>query len=330
MNPILGSKSLRRFAPSGRTWYWAAVLLAGAFALYAGLMVFAWRTVTVAVGADLQGIPVFSMSDPAGDDYGSGSVTYPLDQAFVPRGFLDLKSFEIRLEQATVDFDIVMGALANPWNAPEGFYHPRIDIFMHTGAPGGATRPLRDGLPVDFDQRWPWHVWLRIAPFGGAALFTWQDDPAAPGRRRGIKVTSIQTQNRIHISVPHQLIPTPDRNWRYYVIVGSFDGFGTDGYRQGTPTPSRWLLGGLPEGSPPIVDLLAPAWGPRRQERQLSHAAGSIPVLQPVGGRDIFRVAPGWYVLLVTLSILSSLRLRLVRRWIRRLPNFVNRKRPTD
>ncbi len=246
---------------------------------------------TVAFASQATGDPLFFMRDPVADDWGAGSLSYPRNEAFHPYSeLLDLVAFSVNQGEGTLVFEFQMGRLANPWGAPEGFFHPRIDLYIHTGDSGGRLEPLRPGPGVKFSPRHPWHVWLRVAPFGGSALFTWEDAPQSPGRQRGVSVSSDVARGSIRVELSSHLLPTAAASWRYYVLVGSFDGFGADGYRGVGGAESEWLLGSeQADESPRVVDLLAPGWGPRRQERQLAAKAHDGPTIRPVGGVDLFR-----------------------------------------
>lgn len=253
-----------------------------------------WFCLTCGIVAALFALPVwaaperkviFSYRDRQADDVGPGSFLYPTDESFAPhRKLLDLINFEVALEDDDVVFSFTFGALSNPWHAPEGFYHPRIDLFIDSDSTLGRTEPLRSGPgDVRFDPRHPWDMWLRIAPWDGAALFSYQDDPESPGRQQGIHVGVGGDGTTIRVSVPQHIIPPPQSSWHYYVLVGSFDALGEDGYRHIGPGPSQWLLGGASAANVRIVDLAAPSIGRRTQGRQLNPAPGADILLYPIG-----------------------------------------------
>lgn len=244
-------------------------------------------------GLDKRERVLFRISDVRGDDHGAGSVRYPLDEVFHPyQGYLDIHKFEVSADSDSVYFRFHMGAVsAEPFNPPEGFFHQRIDLFIHTGDEGGRTAPLRAGSGVVFSQRHPWHMWVKVAPFGGTALYTWLDSADSPGRRSGITATGLKESGVIEVRIPVDTISPPTSKWRYYVLVGSFDGLGDDEYRAVAPERSRWLLGGDAPDLPGVVDVIAPGWGPRRQSVQLA-GGKDPPVLFPVGGFDPFNIRP--------------------------------------
>ena len=253
---------------------------------------------------------IFAMDDPAGDDHGAGSIVYPLDDAFYPhRDLLDLRRYEVWQVGEELRFEFLFGHIANPFHAPEGFYHPRIDVYLSLGGLNGRTEPLTQGPGVRFSPQWPWHAWLRVAPFGESALVTWEGDDTGP-TRHPVVVEAVPDQERIRVAFPARLLPRPERSWRHYVIVGSFDGFGVDGYRGGASEPSRWLLGGVGEGDALVVDLLAPRLGLHTQRAQLGRQEGP-PIIRPVGGSPskLAAVAYGLTVVVFLLTVAATVRL---------------------
>lgn len=224
---------------------------------------------------------LFSMRDPLGDDIGDGSIAYPQDSTF-HRGVLDLTRFSVLADETHYAFRFRFAHIANPWNAPEGFYHPRIDVFIDTAQGLGRTDPLRPGPgEVRFSELHPWDVWLRIAPWDGARLFAHDDPPDSPGYAEGLHLR-LADEFTIEALVPKSLI-TLSGEESYYVLVGSFDALGIDGYREVQAHPSRWLLTGENRDLR-VVDLLAPGLGGRAQKRQLRQGIDGAIRLEPVGG----------------------------------------------
>lgn len=215
----------------------------------------------------------FAASDPAGDDRGAGSLVYPTHRAFEPhRGLFDLLAFRVLGDGERIHFDLTFGEITNPFSAPEGFYHQRIDIYMATGGKEGSVEPFQPGPHVRFDPRHPWTVRLRVAPFGGTRLHTYRDPVDSPGRGRGLETRVLPDGKTIRVSVPVEVLGVPRRHWRYYVLVGGYDHFGPDEWRDVVPEASPWAFGAGREsaGMPRVVDMLAPGWGWRSQARQLS------------------------------------------------------------
>ncbi|MBO8141711.1 MAG: hypothetical protein H0Z37_05950 [Firmicutes bacterium] len=227
---------------------------------------------------------VFRMDDPRGDDRGPGTYRYPIDPSFVP-GLYDLQSFTVLVAQDNIVFDLTFGTIANPFRAPEGFYHQLIDIYIHTG-PGGRTEPLIPGPRVRFDPAYPWTARVRAEPFGGSRLDRADDESGSGVTSFPARALVLDDGRTIRVSVPEEALGTPDRSWRYYVLIGGFDPYGPDGYRTVRPQATAWSFGGDPSGAGPLViDLLAPRFWPS-QARQLGSFRQNPPLaarLHPVG-----------------------------------------------
>ena len=107
----------------------------------------------------------FTAGDPEGDDYGPGSYVYPRNLAFRPyEGLYDLLSFRVSGDGEHLFFDLQIKQVTNPWNAPEGFIHPVIHIYIDT-KPGGKTTPFSEAFGVKLALA----IWLGIL-FGGRGL----------------------------------------------------------------------------------------------------------------------------------------------------------------
>lgn len=250
---------------------------------------------------------LFELRDPSRDDYGDGLLSYPLDDTF-PDGVLDLVGFVVKQDSDHITFQFHFAQTGNPWNAPEGFYHPRIDLFIDALEAVGRTDPMRPGPgEIRFDPSHPWDHWLRIAPWDGVALFRYDDAPDSPGHTEGTHVRLSEPHN-VEVIIPRGLIP-PLEHAHYYLLVGSFDALGIDGYREVSRSPSRWLLAGE-NPTLRIVDLLAPRRGPHSQVRQLrADASGSI-TLYPVS----VTMGWGWWPYLIGTTVVMVTAYAFLRR----------------
>lgn len=246
---------------------------------------------------------IYYQTDPIGDDYGPGRYTYPTHPGFSPHdGLFDLWAFRVSADDSWVYFDLVFGALTNPWKAPEGFFHQLVDIYIDTKDNNGRTETLAKGANVAFSEGW--EICLKVRPFGRWALIALEKGyasaawlvsqektdlplPVSPSKESLVKATRVGQTNTIRIQVPKGYIGQPVSSWRYYVLIGGFDVFGPDFYRVVQQEGSEWHFGGA-EGdlAPNVIDVLAPGWGRDSQRRMLRARPGSLPVLHPVGGSD--------------------------------------------
>ena len=225
---------------------------------------------------------LFSMEDRAGDDYGAGSITYPLHEVFEP-GLFDLRRVHIWHDDHNIYFDVSFARVTNPWNAPEGFFHQLIDIYVDAEA-GGHTQPVAPGPGVQFSSEAGWEYRLRVQPWGNSQ---WLDGRSSPGKVHRVKVLVLPDGKTIRAEVPLTLAKSPNRGWRYYVLVGGFDIFGPDHYRLVKETATQWSFGGGPrQGCPNIIDILDPGPQRRNQKAQLAvkdPSPDAMPMLLPVG-----------------------------------------------
>lgn len=241
----------------------------------------------------------FQMQDPAGDE----RAEYPTAPFFSQgTGYFDLLHFQVTGGDDHLCFDFQFASVANPWQAPEGFSHQLVDLYLDT-APGGKTKTRHEGAGVRFAPEQGWEYQLRIMPWGGSALWNHQNQSWL------VEVYVLPDGKTIRARVESELLGLPTDSWGYYVLVGSYDGFGPDNYRQIQPRPGPWQFGG--RSGPAVIDLLAlQGEGPQSQEAQLLEPA----VLSPVGTRLNSRPrALIWFTvsLLFAFALLELYRLRL-------------------
>jgi len=212
---------------------------------------------------------IFQRSDPRGDDYGSGKLLYP-EHAVYESGLFDLQRFSVGREEGNIYFDFRFAKISNPFQAPEGFFHQRLEVYISTGEGAGQKKITIGSHEFKTAPGQGWQIRLAVAPFGESKLFLAQGGQIFLS---GIYPELLDDGATIRVWVDGDLMPEPDKSWRYYVLVGSFDGLAPDFWRDVGSGP--WQVGG--EG-PPVFDLLAPCWGRYNQKNQLSSLT-----LQPVG-----------------------------------------------
>lgn len=228
----------------------------------------------------------FQLADPAGDDYGPGGYIYPKNRAFEPyHGLFDLLSLAVSSEADTVRLDLTLADLRNPWVAPEGFSHQLIEVYICRQLGYGRTEPLLAGAYVSFSPKYPWEVRLKAAPWDSSELVV--IGPDGQPIKHPIQV-GLAGRRTVRLSVPASVVGLPTAAWRYYVLIGSYDGFGEDNFRPVMAKPGEWHFGGGRDdaGDPQVLDILAPAHGRYSQERQLGSydpAKKQLAALMPVG-----------------------------------------------
>lgn len=252
----------------------------------------------------------FQMTDPAGDEYGYGSYVYPTNIAFKPyQGLFDILSFKVSAGPGgAVYFDTAFKTVTNPWAAPEGYIHQNLRIYLDSiPGQGSAVLPER-GAYVRFHPKYGWDLCLKVVGWGNSRLISFQNGK--------LNQTPLQTQllndhQTIRATVPETLCGKPAKNWHYYVIVGSYDGFGEDFFRKVMARSEEWVIGGGFDEAiePQVMDILAPERGSHSQSRQLqsfNRETKALAELYPVGPDLAASNFPKWLFVMLSLVLVSG------------------------
>ncbi len=209
---------------------------------------------------------VVTASDPANDDHGPGTYTYPTDGVFKP-GVFDLLSFQVGYDENNLVFRFEMrGPVENPWGSPNGLAIQLFDVYINTGT--GANPLMRNGRNTSLETGWDYALTIAGWNYG---FFT----AAAPEKAASSVPVTIITdpgKNMVIAKVPLSSIPGDPTVWSYAVGVLSNDGYGINGVRDVTAEGGQWTLGGAPsdKNHTRIVDYLWPEGATPTQEDMLS------------------------------------------------------------
>ncbi|MFH0777112.1 MAG: glucodextranase DOMON-like domain-containing protein, partial [Candidatus Eisenbacteria bacterium] len=201
---------------------------------------------------------VTQLSDPAGDDYGPGTYSYPTNDVFAPGSF-DFTGFEVSYDASSVYFALTIAAsLSDPWGSGAGFSLQSIDVYVDKdGISGsGATWTLEArNARVSPVNGWEVMVWC-APPFDGfrsRIVF-----PDGSGDTTGVRTQVEQAAGRITISVPRTSLGTPSGDWKYIVLM-----LGQNGFEPGRIRPVRlvndeWSFGGGTDGNSDsnVIDMV--------------------------------------------------------------------------
>lgn len=211
---------------------------------------------------------IFDMADSTGDELGAGGYTYPTHEHFRPyHGLFDLTHFTIKEGKLDYIFQFAFGEIQNPWRSSLGFSHPLIQLYIDN-VPGGSKSLFRPGARVNLDQRAPWDVLLHITGWWVRAYhpadreklldtkYFWNMD-YNPFDVRGAKITL--QKKVIQVNVPKKTIGPLD-GAKVFLLVGSFDPFGYDNFRDVMKKSDRWVLGGNKWGDfgTRVLDVILP------------------------------------------------------------------------
>lgn len=253
----------------------------------------------------------FEMKDPLGDEHGYGSYRYPSNIAFQPyQGIFDITEFKVWAEKpGTIYFDTSFVNITNPWMAPEGFIHQNLRILVDSVPERGQTELPKKGAYVSFNPKYGWDFCLKVLGWGNSHIIL---DDNGNLKQQPLKAEKLGDNRTIRASVPESLIGTPNRKWKYYVLVGSFDGFGEDFFRKVKKDHSEWVIGGGLDQTiePQVMDILAYASGSHNQANQLKSFdinSNKLATLHPVGHGFIGFNLLGWSTKFLVLVGLAGL-----------------------
>jgi carbohydrate-binding DOMON domain-containing protein len=167
-----------------------------------------------------------SFKDPASDDNGPGTFTYPTDGVY-KRGSFDLTGLDVAAKGGKVDFDVSFNtALEDPWRMGTGFSVEMVFIFIDNKE--GGFKETFPGLNVTFadGNEWDKLVILSPQPPGRVKTEVKEKLPAAmqaavivPNRVKGAGRTISGTVGL------DELGGGDPSQWGYQVLVQSNEGF---------------------------------------------------------------------------------------------------------
>jgi hypothetical protein len=206
---------------------------------------------------------LFTLTDPAGDDYGNGKLVYPMNIDF-ERGDLDLLGLTARRAEGGLEFE---ATFARPVRVPQrrtidgigtqldqvarlGFYNFNLDVYVDTdGVAGSGSTTTLPGRGVLVDDATAWEKVISLTPDPQLARNELKRIVVRDERRRdqaegkkGIITDETRDQlresvddyvffptnvhvagNRVSFFVPTSFLGEPNANWNYIVAVSGAD-----------------------------------------------------------------------------------------------------------
>ncbi|HEC96058.1 MAG TPA: hypothetical protein ENI59_00075, partial [Euryarchaeota archaeon] len=205
---------------------------------------------------------IFSIDDPAGDDYGPGTYVYPISDVF-EKGVFDILKFEVYYANDFLGFKFTFSKLGeNIYNFSSGFSLQIIEVAIDAKPNYGST-DLGDGPGVQLDKSQAWDMLMiiygddsRVYRYGYGEL---ESRPIVWAEGSSINVA-------IKISdIPLEFLQNMEY-WNYTVLVGSYDPNEETLWRKVDVYPGFWVFGGADIDahssgvSPRVIDMVAPKW----------------------------------------------------------------------
>ena len=135
------------------------------------------------------------------------------------------------------------------WGLSNGFSHQIVQIYVDQGNTTYGTTEMLDGANAEIHPDWAWEVAISGTGEPGAVMAV--QSMTGSTSSRGVDVSGDVDSKTITFTVSKDVIGDDISNYRYIVVIGSQDGFGTGKWRDVDATASTWTLGG---GSNPASD----------------------------------------------------------------------------
>ncbi len=222
--------------------------------------------------------PLLDVIDPADDDTGPGTTTYPTDPVFVA-GSYDLRGLQAGTSGDDVVFSFeVAAAVSNPWGSPTGLSIQTFDVYLDVDPGAGTGRSeLLDGRAASLPATFGWEAAVTVEGWD-AAVATAEGDGTYTEAGPTMSVSVLGAEGRVTVRVPRSSLPDDlDLTTAgIAVAVLSQEGFPTPGVRRVrdvAPSASQWQLGG--GATTRVIDALDSLEGSSVD----ALAAGTIPVI---------------------------------------------------
>ena len=195
-------------------------------------------------------VTLLEMDDNSDDGHGDGTITLPTASDFAGgMSLFDIQGVKIEQSDWNARFSFEMGALTNYWSLSNGFSHQIIQIYVDKGDSEDGRTDMLPGANAEIHPDWAWEVVISGTGEPGA-VYSVQSDTGSTSAR-GVEVEGDKDTNTIVFTVSKDVIGSDVASYRYIVVVGSQDGFGTGKWRDVDETAKTWTLGG---GSDPASD----------------------------------------------------------------------------
>ena len=142
-----------------------------------------------------------------------------------------------------------MSEMTDIWGLANGFSHQIVQIYVDQGETSYGRTEMLTGANAEVHPDWAWEVAISGTGEPGAVQAVQAETGSASAR--GIDVSGDVEAKTITFTVSKDVIGSDIPNYRFIVVIGSQDGFGTGKWRDVMEEPATWTLGG---GANPAPD----------------------------------------------------------------------------
>ena len=207
---------------------------------------------------------VYDISDPEGDDKGSGNYVYPTTPLMKP-GSLDITHFTVSADEKNAYFKMAFRDLSDPgWHPEYGFQLTYVAIAIDKdNRPGSGQTAIGMNSNCSIDPEFAFETiiyvggGLRVADSKGKVLAEYI--PRTGDERNPLGNTLTK---EIRFALPFSVLGRPSQSWRYTVLIGCQDdhgGAGLGDFRAVEARAKEWIGGGRKRASEPnVYDSITP------------------------------------------------------------------------
>jgi hypothetical protein len=225
------------------------------------------------------------LDDPAHDDNGPGTYSYPSDPVYL-KGSFDLRRLEIVDRGPDVEIRVEVGApIEDPWNSKSwggnGFSLQMIQLYIDEDhkVGSGETKAL-PGINVEFEPASAWEKVVVISPQPKSRILAEAAQKARGMKSRIVvpKRTWAQGKQILALVAKADLGGAPQKGWGYQAIMQSNEGYPDGGdflSRKVNEYPGQHRFGGGTDYDcdPHVLDIFAGAATGAADETDKQHAA---------------------------------------------------------
>lgn len=175
---------------------------------------------------------LLSFTDPQGDANGDGSLQTPTASVNRTIGSLDVTQLEL-YKSDTVSFSLIFASLNNPFNLPNGFSFPIIEVYIDNPELQGSNI-LLPGSEMNLPQGASWEYAFKLS---GDHLQIFEATSS--------KITDITTKSAPKLSITGNTLVIQSslpraENISLYALVGNYSAFSETGWMPTSSSSSPW------------------------------------------------------------------------------------------
>lgn len=171
---------------------------------------------------------VITLADPAGDDDGPGTYTYPTDGVY-KKGAFDILEIKIKPKKKTVEFAITVGAtIENPWDMASGFSIQMVQIYIDQDKKeGSGFKKTFPGMNAEFAETARWEKAILISPQLASRLNSEISMKVDEAQQKAIIIPQyVRAMGKtITAAVKRADLGGFERTWGFQALMASNEGF---------------------------------------------------------------------------------------------------------